>query len=130
LFGFWAVEQIINGRVSPPREIELSFYLGWIGFYALGLLLAFSLLLFRGQDRPGAFLKAVLMGIVTTFVTLACLAASALLWRGIASRYEAVGWDPVSAVRATPAWRVVPAMLLVFAVSFTWRLRRLHTAAP
>ncbi len=128
LFGFWGVERILYGRLSPQREINLAFYLGWIVFYVLSFLLALGLLLFRRYNRPGAFLKSTATGIAASFISLACLAVSALVWRGLASRYGAVGWDPVSVIGSTPAWHLLPVMLIVFAIFFVWSKRRLRAA--
>lgn len=125
LFGFWVVQRFLYGRNNPQQEIEISFYVGWVAFYVLGLALALGVLLFRPHSRRDAFLKSTGTGIVASFITLACLAVIALVWREIESRYGAVGWDPVSGLRATPMWRVVPEMVIVFFVFFAWSARRL-----
>ncbi len=130
LFGFWFLTRILHGRVSRQAEAELSFYLGWVFFYILGLVLVLGLLLLRKQHRPSPLVRSVAAGIVASFITLTCLAVLALAWRAMASHYQAVGWDPVPALRATPAWRVVPTMLIVFAIFFFWSVRRLRTAPP
>lgn len=130
LFGFWVVQRLLYGRLSPHREIELSFYLGWVAFYVLGLALALGLLLFRNHRRPGASLKSAITGIVASFNTLTCLAVITVVWGDIAYHDEPVGWDPISVISATPARRVLPSMLIVFALFFMWSARRLRLATP
>jgi len=129
LFGFWSVLRLLYGHVSPQREIELSFYLGWVAFYALGLALALALLLVSTHSRPGALLKSASTGIAASFIVLACLAVTAMLWGGIASRHGTgvVGWDPISVLGSTSAWRVLPPMLLVFALFFVWSAQHVDT---
>ena len=126
LFGFWGVERILYGRLTPHREVNFAFYLGWVAFYLLGLALALGLLLFRNHRHPGALLKSAITGIIASFNTLTCLAVIALVWRDIAYHYDSVGWDPISGIASTPAWLVLPEMLASFAVFFVWSSRRLQ----
>lgn len=136
IFGFWLLLTVLHGRVSPQQAMESSFYFGAVLFYVLGLGFALAALLPRTSTRTGVLWKGILRGIVGA-VALCSLAVIVVVRQEIDLHRMAAhlgtgvaGWDPVSAVSATPAWRVVPGMLIVFAISFSWSVHRLRSATP
>lgn len=130
IFGFWLVGELLHGRVSPQRALEGSFFLGGVLFYALGLTLALIALLFRPNDRTGAWLKSAVNGTVAGFVVPSCVALLTFAKMEIALRHQngAVGWDPVSLLNSTTWWQLLPVMLTGFLIVVIWSARALRTS--
>lgn len=131
IFGFWMLGRLLHGQISPQQALERSFYLGYVPFYALGLILALAALLFRPHGRLGAWLKGVVNGTAAGCVVLSCMAVLAVAQMEIASRHQAgsVGWDPVSLISSASAWRIVPAMLVAFVAVLIWSTARMRAPA-
>jgi hypothetical protein len=131
IFGFWLLLKMLNGRVGLQQAIESSFYFGAIVFCALGAVLALAALLPKTHTRAGALLKSTVRGIAGAFVALSCLTVIVAMREEIGLHRMAarmgtgpIGWDPVSYVDATSAWRNMPAMLIVFVIVLVFSARQ------